>query len=35
MSLVDHPIRQPSLDIFPIWIPTVTAEVKTLQVPPV
>jgi hypothetical protein len=28
MSLVDHPISQPSLDISPIWIPVNTEEVK-------
>jgi hypothetical protein len=28
MSLQDHPISQPSLDISPIWIPVITAEVK-------
>jgi hypothetical protein len=28
MSLVDHPISQPSLDISPIWIRVIAAEVK-------
>jgi hypothetical protein len=28
MSLVDHPISQPSLDISPTWTPVITAEVK-------
>jgi hypothetical protein len=28
MSLIDHPINQPSLDISPIWTPLITAEVK-------
>jgi hypothetical protein len=31
MSLLDHPISQPSLDISPIWTPVITAEVKRLQ----
>jgi hypothetical protein len=31
MSLVDHPISQPSLDISPIWTPAITAEVSKLQ----
>jgi hypothetical protein len=31
MSLLDHPIGQPSLDISPIWTPVITAEVKGLQ----
>jgi hypothetical protein len=31
MSLLDHPISQPSLDISPIWTPIITAEVKRLQ----
>jgi hypothetical protein len=31
MSLVDHPISQPSLDISLIWTPVITAEVKKLQ----
>jgi hypothetical protein len=31
MSLLDHPISQPSLDISPIWIPVITAEVRKLQ----
>jgi hypothetical protein len=35
MSLVNHPIIQPSLDISPIWTPTVIAEVKKLQLLPV
>jgi hypothetical protein len=28
MSLIDHPISQPSLDISPIWTPIITAEIK-------
>jgi hypothetical protein len=28
MSLVDHPISQPSLGISPIWTPVIAAEVK-------
>jgi hypothetical protein len=28
MSLTDHPISQPSLDISPICIPVITAEIK-------
>jgi hypothetical protein len=31
MSLVVHPISQPSLDISPIWTPVITAEIKKLQ----
>jgi hypothetical protein len=31
MSLLDLPISQPSLDISPIWITVITAEVKKLQ----
>jgi hypothetical protein len=31
MSLLDHPISQPSLDISPIWTPIITAELKILQ----
>jgi hypothetical protein len=32
MSLIDHPISQPSLDISPVWTPVITAEVrKTVQ----
>jgi hypothetical protein len=31
MSLIDHPINQPSLDISPIWTPVITAEVRKLQ----
>jgi translation elongation factor EF-4 len=31
MSLLDDPIRQPSVDISPIWTPVITAEVKKLQ----
>jgi hypothetical protein len=26
MSLLDHPISQPSLDISPIWTPVITAK---------
>jgi hypothetical protein len=35
MSLVDHPISQPSLDISPIWTSIVAAEVRKLQLHPV
>jgi hypothetical protein len=35
MSLIVHLISQPSLDISPIWIPVITAEVKKLQFLPV
>jgi predicted GIY-YIG superfamily endonuclease len=28
MSLLDHPISQPSSDISPIWTPVITAEVR-------
>jgi hypothetical protein len=28
MSLTEHPFRQPSLDVSPIWTPVITAEVK-------
>jgi hypothetical protein len=34
MSLIDHMISQPSLDISPIWAPIITAEVRKLQLPP-
>jgi hypothetical protein len=30
MSQTGHPISQPSLDISPIWIPIITAEVRKL-----
>jgi hypothetical protein len=35
MSLVDHPISQPSLDISPVWTPVITAEVRQLHLRPV
>jgi hypothetical protein len=35
MSLLDHPISQPSLDISPIWIPIIAAEGGKLQLHPV
>jgi hypothetical protein len=35
MSLVDHPISQPNLDIFLIWTPIISAEVRQLQLRPV
>jgi hypothetical protein len=35
MSLTDHPISQPNLDISPIWTNVITAEVKKLQLRPV
>jgi hypothetical protein len=28
MSLVDHPISQPSLDTSPIWTPIIAAEFR-------
>jgi hypothetical protein len=31
MSLLDHPINQPSLDISPIWASVITAEIKKLR----
>jgi hypothetical protein len=31
MSLLDHLISQPSLDISPIWTLVITAEVKKLK----
>jgi hypothetical protein len=31
MSLLDHPIIQPSLDISPIWTLMIAAEIKKLQ----
>jgi hypothetical protein len=31
ISPVYYPISQPSLDISPIWTPTIAAEVKKLQ----
>jgi hypothetical protein len=34
MSLLDHLISQPSLDISPIWTPSITAEVKKLTTTP-
>jgi hypothetical protein len=33
MSLVDHPISQPSLDISPIWTSITAAEVKKTTSP--
>jgi hypothetical protein len=35
MSLVDHPISQPSLDISPIWTPLMVAEIRKLRLRPV
>jgi hypothetical protein len=35
MPLIDHPISQPNLGIFPIWTPIITAEVRKLQMCPV
>jgi predicted GIY-YIG superfamily endonuclease len=35
ISLVDHPISKPSLDISPIWTPIIAAEVRKLQLRPV
>jgi hypothetical protein len=34
MSLVDHPISQPSLDMSPIWTSIIVAEVRKLQLRP-
>jgi hypothetical protein len=31
MSLLDHPISQPSSDISPIWTLVIAAEIKKLQ----
>jgi hypothetical protein len=31
MSLIDHPISHPSLDISPLWTAVITGEVKELQ----
>jgi hypothetical protein len=31
MSLTDHPIRQPILEIFPVWTPINPAEVRKLH----
>jgi hypothetical protein len=35
MSLLDHFISQPGLDISPIWSPIIAAEVSKLQFHPV
>jgi hypothetical protein len=35
MSLEDHLMNQPSLDISPIWTPIIAAEVRKLQLLPV
>jgi hypothetical protein len=35
MSLIDHSISQPSLDISPIWTPVITEDVRKLQLYPV
>jgi hypothetical protein len=35
MSLANHPINQPSLDISPIWTPIIAAELRKLQLRPV
>jgi hypothetical protein len=34
MSLADHPISQPSLDISPIWTPIIVADVEELHLRP-
>jgi hypothetical protein len=34
MSLVDHPIGQPSFDISPIWTPVIAAEFRKLHTTP-
>jgi hypothetical protein len=31
ISLLDHPISQPSLDISPVWTPVIAAEIKKVQ----
>jgi hypothetical protein len=35
MSLLDHPISEPSLDISPIWTPVIATQVRKLQLRPV
>jgi hypothetical protein len=35
MSLLDHPVSQPSLDISPIWPPVITADDKNRRLRPV
>jgi hypothetical protein len=35
MSLIEHPISEPSLGFSPIWTPVIAAEVKKLQLRPV
>jgi hypothetical protein len=35
VSLLDHPISQPSLDISPIWTPISATEVRQLHLRPV
>jgi hypothetical protein len=35
LSLVDHPISQPSLDICPLWTRIIEAEIRKLQLRPV
>jgi hypothetical protein len=34
-SLIDHPISQASLDIFPVWAPIIAEEAKKPQLFPV
>jgi hypothetical protein len=34
VSLIDHPISQPSLDISPIWTFIIAAEITKLQLRP-
>jgi hypothetical protein len=31
MSLVEHSISQPSVEISPIWTPVIITEIKILQ----
>jgi hypothetical protein len=35
MSLIDHPISQPKVDMSPIWTPVITAEVREPLLRPV
>jgi hypothetical protein len=35
MALIDNPISQPSMDIYPIWTPIITAEAKNIELGPV
>jgi hypothetical protein len=35
LSLVEHPISEPSLDISLFWVPIIAAEVRKLKLHPV